>query len=106
MATLINFSLKGHQLPKERWIKGKDGAMYMNLTVAINDDVDNYGNNVVVTCAQTKEERERKDKKTYLGNGRVVWYNGQEPKVVKDNQDKPKVTNGDEDNGLDFLNDL
>ena len=106
MATLINFTLKGHQLPKERWIKGKskDGkeTAVMYLTVSINDEADPYGQNVAVTCSQTPDERENKVKKTYVGNGRVVWYNGNEPKVLT-RKDKQDGQENKADNDFDFL---
>ena len=106
MATLINFTLKGHQLPKERWIKGKskDGkeTAVMYLTVSINDEADPYGQNVAVTCSQTPEERENKVKKTYVGNGRVVWYNGNEPKVLP-RKDQQETQVNKADNDFDFL---
>jgi hypothetical protein len=35
-----------------------------------------YGQNVSVFYAQSKEEREAKTNKTYIGNGKVVWTDG------------------------------
>ena len=40
-------------------------------------DETRFGNNVSLSDSQTKEEREAKAKKTYFGNGQVVWTNGQ-----------------------------
>jgi hypothetical protein len=45
-------------------------------TFTLNDEVDNYGNQGPVVVEQTKEEREAKVAKTYLGNVKVVWTNG------------------------------
>ena len=70
MSTLIDASIRVDKLPKEKFVKGKDGAVYYNLTIAVNDDT-RYGNNVAIMDAQTKEEREVKKAKTYLGNGKV-----------------------------------
>jgi hypothetical protein len=64
MATLITLS-----------IKQADGK-FKNYTISIYDQADQYGNNVAMYEEQTKEEREAKSKKTYLGNGKVVWTNG------------------------------
>jgi mannose-1-phosphate guanylyltransferase len=75
MSALINFSLNVAKLPKEKFIAGKDGAVYVNLTMSVNDET-RYGNNVGIYVSQTQEEREAKKKKTYLGNGKVVWNNG------------------------------
>ena len=75
MSALINFSLNVAKLQKEKFIAGKDGAVYVNLTMSVNDET-RYGNNTGIYVSQTQEEREAKKKKTYLGNGKVVWNNG------------------------------
>ena len=75
MSALINFSLNVAKLPKEKFIAGKDGAVYVNLTMSVNDET-RYGNNTGIYVRQTQEEREAKKQKTYLGNGKVVWNNG------------------------------
>ena len=46
------------------------------ITITINDEVDNYGNQGPVVVEQSKEEREAKAPKVYLGNVKVVWTNG------------------------------
>ena len=74
MGAIINASIRVDKLPKEKFIKGKDGAVYYNFTLSINDE-SKYGNNVWVTDSQTKEEREAKVNKLSLGNGKVVWTN-------------------------------
>ena len=73
MSSLINLSLRVDKLPKEKFVQGKDGAVYYNFTVGINDETNAYGQNVTATDSQTKEEREAKKTKLYLGNGSVVW---------------------------------
>ena len=44
-----------------------------NITISISDKVDNYGNNVSAWLAQTKEERDAKAPKKYIGNGKVIF---------------------------------
>jgi len=75
MSTLINASIRVDKLSKEKFVMGKDGAVYSNITISIQDDT-RYGNNVAVTDSQTKEERDAKVAKNYLGNGKVVWTDG------------------------------
>ena len=75
MSTLINASIRVDRLPKEKFIKGKDGAVYYNLTISVQDET-RYGKNVAFTDSQTKEERDAKKEKLYLGNGKVVWTDG------------------------------
>jgi hypothetical protein len=76
MSALINVSLRVDKLPKEKFVSGKDGAVYYNFTVGVNDESNQWGQNVSLTDSQTKEEREAKKPKTYLGNGNVIWTNG------------------------------
>ena len=75
MSTLIVGSIRVDKLPKEKFIKGKDGAVYYNLTISVGDET-RYGNNVAFMDSQTKDERDAKVQKTYLGNGKVVWTDG------------------------------
>ena len=76
MSAIINGSIRVDRLPKEKFIKGKDGAVYYNFTIAVQDET-RYGNNVAFMDSQTKEEREAKVAKNYLGNGKVVWMSDQ-----------------------------
>jgi len=97
MSALINFSLNVAKLPKEKFIAGKDGAVYVNLTMSVNDET-RYGNNTGIYVSQTQEEREAKKKKTYLGNGKVVWNNGTivnaEKEVQEAVQEQPAEADG------------
>jgi hypothetical protein len=74
MSTIVNASLDLSKIEKSKIIKGKKGS-YINVTMFINDEVDQYGNNASVIVSQTKEEREAKTPRVYLGNGRTVGNN-------------------------------
>ena len=76
MASIINFSIDLNKIPKDKIINGKKGK-YLPITVTLNDEVDQFGNNGPVIVAQSKEERESKAGKVYLGNATVAWTNGQ-----------------------------
>ena len=60
---------------KQRSIDGKKGK-YLPIQYTINDELDQFGNQGPITSSQTKEEREAKSAKAYLGNVKVVWTNG------------------------------
>ncbi len=100
MSALINFSLNVAKLPKEKFIAGKDGNVYVNLTMSVNDET-RYGNNTAIYVSQTQEEREAKKQKTYLANGKVVWNNGSIVNAEKQEQQEP-VTQEAEADGLPF----
>lgn len=73
MAQLISASINLSKIDKSKIIEGKEGAKYLNIQIALNDQADNYGNTVAITINQLKEERDAKTPKIYLGNGKVVW---------------------------------
>ena len=94
MSALINVSINLDKLPKQKIVKGK-ACNYYNFTLSVNDDTNQYGQNVSVFDSQTKEEREAKKAKDYLGNGQVVWTDGNCTKAVfqsKDNNVKSRQT--------------
>jgi hypothetical protein len=75
MGALLGLSINVEDLPKEKFVKGKKGTYY-NFTISINDKTNDFGQNVSAFDSQTKEEREAKAPKKYLGNGKVFWTDG------------------------------
>lgn len=75
MGALINVSVNLDKLDKTKIIKGKSGNYY-NFTVSVNDQTSQYGDNASLFNTQSKEEREAKVEKVYVGNGKVVWTDG------------------------------
>ena len=75
MASIIKASLNLDAIPKDKIYVGKKGK-YLPITITINDELDQFGNQGPVVVEQTKEERDAKAPKTYLGNVKVVWTNG------------------------------
>ena len=45
----------------------------VNVTISLNDTPDQYGNNASIWVSQTKEERDAKAPKVYIGNGKVIY---------------------------------
>jgi len=75
MASIIKASINLNEIPKDKIYVGKKGK-YLPITITLNDEVDQFGNQGPVVVEQTKEERDAKTPKTYLGNVKVVWSNG------------------------------
>ena len=75
MASIIKASIDVNKIPKDKIFVGKKGK-YLPITITINDELDQFGNQGPVVVEQTKEERDAKAPKTYLGNVKVVWSNG------------------------------
>lgn len=76
MASIIKASINLNEIPKHKIIDGKKGK-YLPITITINDEVDQFGNQGPVMVEQSKEERDAKAQKVYLGNVKVVWTNGE-----------------------------
>ena len=81
MASIIKASINLNEIPKDKIYVGKKGK-YLPITITLNDEVDQFGNQGPVVVEQTKEEREAKTAKTYLGNVKVLWTNGTFPDKV------------------------
>ena len=76
MASIIKTSIDLNKIPKDKIYVGKKGK-YLPVTITINDELDQFGNNGPIIVEQTKEEREAKVDKVYLGNVKVIWTNGE-----------------------------
>ena len=72
MATILSASLNVAKIDSTKLIDGRTGK-FLNVTITINDEVDKFGNNASIFESQTKEEREAKTPKNYLGNGKIIW---------------------------------
>lgn len=93
MAKIISASIDLSKIDKNRIHPGKTGAKYYNIQVIINDEKDDYGNDCSIIENQTKEEREAKAKKKYLGNGKTIW---------ESNKPKEKDLDDNSENGDDL----
>ena len=100
MASIIKANINLNEIPKDKIYKGKKGS-YLPITITINDEVDNYGNQGPVVVEQSKEERESKAPKVYLGNVKVVWTNGDNvaaaPREGQPQQAAPSFTQQEDD---------
>ena len=75
MASIIKTSINLNNIPKDKIYQGKKGK-YLPITDTLNNEPDQFGNQGPVVVEQTKEERDAKAEKTYLGNVKVVWTDG------------------------------
>ncbi len=75
MASIIKASINLNEIPKDKIFVGKKGK-YLPITITLNNEPDQFGNQGPVVVEQTKDERDAKAAKTYLGNVKVVWTDG------------------------------
>jgi hypothetical protein len=76
MASIISGNINLSKLDKSKIYEGKKGKYYP-ITVVINNEIGEYGDSGYVMTEQTKEQREAKEAKSYLGNVKVVWTDGE-----------------------------
>lgn len=73
----------------------------VSLTVSINDENNDYGQNISAFVEQTKEQREEKKPRFYVGNGKTFWTDG---KISVSGKSEPaaKATSSEEEGDLPF----
>ena len=75
--------------------RGKNGKVFYNFTANIEDDTNQFGQNVSIFSEQSKEDRDNKIKRDYHGNGAVVWTNGSIVKAENKNSKNSVIDNND-----------
>jgi hypothetical protein len=76
MSSLSEIYLKKETLEtllKTVMAKGENGV---SITISTSDETNQYGQNVTSFVSQSKEQREAKANKYYVGNGKVFWTDG------------------------------
>lgn len=76
MASIISSNIDLTKINKSKIYEGKKGKYYP-ITIVLNDEPGQYGDSGYIMTEQTKDERDAKAQKEYLGNVKVVWTNGQ-----------------------------
>ena len=85
-------------LPKAKITEHKNGKKYISLVVDDRKEADQYGNDLTVYVNHTKEEREAKAAKVYVGQGKTYTFIGQAKQEAK----PANAAAADEDDGLPF----
>lgn len=89
---MITVSVCLSDIPKSEIVEAKNGKKYVNLVLDERREVGQYGETHMLYMLQTKEERQNKAKKVYVGSGK-------EYKFEKRQEDVPDSDGGD---GLPF----
>jgi len=76
MASLNNVYFKKETLKTLLETLEKKGDKGISITVALNDDTNEWGQNISAYVSQSKEEREAKKARFYVGNGKTFWTDG------------------------------
>ncbi len=73
MGSLISASIDLSKIDKAKITEGKNGAKYYNILISVNDEKNQFGQDVSISENQSKEDRDGGVKKNYLGNGKTIW---------------------------------
>lgn len=84
----MGLSIDVTKIDKSKLANGK----YLNLTVSVQDETNQWGQNVSAYHEQSKEEREAKANRNYLGNGKVFWTDGNVTKAELKQAGSPEET--------------
>jgi hypothetical protein len=80
--------------------KAKENGKGISTTIAVSETVDQFGNNVSMWIAQTKEQRDAKAPRNYIGNGTVIFSKASQYPIAPK---KPKSqTNNELNSDLPF----
>ena len=108
MSTLLNLNVCLTDIPKEKiFTSEKTGKKYISLTVQEKREVDQYGKTHSLSISQTKEEREAKAPKVFVGDGKAYAFgsDNQQPQqtaVPTSPAEKAKVAKKEESDDLPF----
>lgn len=89
---MITVSVCLSDIPKSEIVEAKNGKKYVNLVLDERRETGQYGETHMLYMSQTKEERQNKAKKVFVGSGK-------EYKFEKRQEDVPDSDGGD---GLPF----
>ena len=77
MKVAVNFSIDISKLDESRYVPGKNGAKYADLTCFISpEEPDQYGQHGGIQQSTTKDERDAGTKMPYVGNVTAFWGEG------------------------------
>lgn len=69
---LININLCLSDIPREKIFTSKNGKQYLSICVTERKEPDNYGNDLTAYVNQSKEEREAKQPRHFIGTAKTL----------------------------------
>lgn len=102
MASLNNVYFKLETLEKLVDVLKKKKENGISIDFSINDTTNDYGQNISAYVSQTKEEREAKKQRFYVGNGKTFWTDGTIKIADKKEVHEAKPIQEEEDSSLPF----
>ena len=88
---MLNISLELSSIPKNLIFKHENGKSYINITISEMKEPDKFGKTHTVFISQSKEEREAKKEKIYIGKGKEIVFgnNSKSTETKKESVSEP-----------------
>lgn len=96
MSDFISISICLSDIPKDRIKAADNGKKYINLAVTRMKEPDKYEQTHTVFISQSKEEREAKEGKIYVGKGKEINFTPSGA-TVQSVQNMPSMNIDDDD---------
>ena len=94
MSSLSEIYFKKETLQTMLDVLNKKNEKGLSITVSINDESNQWGQNLAAWVSQTKEQREAKKERFFVGNGRCVWNDGKITVGVKPEEQTQQQSSG------------
>ena len=93
MASLHTLYIKKEKLQTIIKTMEAKGLTGIEITIQVKDETNQYSQNVTSYVSQSKEDREAKKDKFYIGNGNTFWTDGKIQAFKKELKDKTDKQN-------------
>ena len=97
---MIVISLCAEDLKPHLKKNEKNGKHYVSVVIDSRKETDKFGNTHTAYISQSKEQREAKQPKSYVGNGKEFKFNSSSPGPETTN--KPQSNSNDASDSIPF----
>lgn len=98
---MIVISLCAEDLKPHLKKNEKNGKHYVNVVIDSRKETDKFGNTHTAYISQSKEQREAKQPKQYVGNGKEFKFNSSSP-TPQETTSKPQSNSNDASDFIPF----
>lgn len=97
MSDFISVSICLSDIPKSAIKVADNGKKYMNIVVASRQNEDKYGKTHTVYMSQSKEDRDAKMDKCYIGSGKAYQPKAATPVTAESIAEMPAISEAEVD---------
>ena len=97
MAEFITGSICVSDIPKSAIKKADNGKLYINIVIAERREEGKYGETHTIYMSQSREERDAKMEKCYIGNGKAYQPKEVTPITTEAIEEAPVISDAEAD---------